>query len=69
MIVRVCMSVKNCAAKNHAVYTADKSFVIVTPRYLILSTFSRTVQIFVCQLHHVAFDRLESHTPFPSPIS
>ena len=24
MIVHACMSVKNCAAKNHAVYTADK---------------------------------------------
>ena len=24
MIVHACMSVKNCTAKNHAVYTADK---------------------------------------------
>ena len=24
MIVHACMSVKNCAAKNHAVYTADR---------------------------------------------
>ena len=24
---------------------------------------------FVCQLHHVAFDVLKSHSPFPSPTS
>ena len=24
--------------------------------------------MFPCQLRHVAFDRLKSHTPFPSPI-
>ena len=53
-----------------------KSFVIVTPRYLMLSTFSRTVPSRVyeawiffgplpCYLHHNAFDRLKSHTPFP----
>ena len=24
---------------------------------------------FSCQLHHVAFDWLESHTPFPGPIA
>ena len=27
------------------------------------------IQMFSCQLHHVAFDRLESHAPFPSSIS
>ena len=57
-----------------------KSFVIVTPRYLMLSTFSRTVPSrvyeawiffypFPCYLHHIAFDRLKSHTPFPCPAS
>ena len=56
-----------------------KSFVIVTQRYLMLSTFSRSVPAkvyegwmdlfdpFSSQLHHVAFDRLKSHTPFPFP--
>ena len=48
-----------------------KSLVIVTPRYLMLSTFSRTVPSRVyeawillclfCQLHHVVFDWLKSH--------
>ena len=56
-----------------------KSLVIVTPRYLMLSTFSKSVPSnvyetwiffldpFSCQLHHIAFDRLKSHTPFPCP--
>ena len=44
---------------------------------MMLSTFSRTVPssvyetwillCFFCQLHHVAFDWLKSHTPFPGP--
>ena len=57
-----------------------KSSVIVTPRYLMLSTFSRTVPSksiwsmdlfypFPSYLHHIAFDRLKSHTPFPCPAS
>ena len=51
-------------------------FVIVTPRYLILSTFSMIVpssvgctdpfELFSSQLHHTAFDGLESHALFPS---
>ena len=24
---------------------------------------------FFCQLHHIAFDRLKSHTPFPCPAT
>ena len=55
-----------------------KSF--VTPRYLILSTFSRTLPSkvyeawiffypFPCYLHHIAFDRLKSHIPLPCPAS
>ena len=54
-----------------------KSFLIVTPRYLMLSTFSRIVvsnvyeawllDLFPCQLHHIVFDKLKSHTPFPCP--
>ena len=55
-----------------------KSLVIVTPRYLMVSTFSRSVPSkvyeawiflirFLCQLHHIAFDRLKSHTPLPCP--
>ena len=57
-----------------------KSFVIVTPRCLMFSAFSRTVPSnvyeawiffipFFCQLHHIAFDRLNSHTPFPGLIN
>ena len=49
-----------------------KSLVIVTPRYLMLSTFSRSFPSkvydpFSCQLHHIAFDRLKTHTPLPCP--
>ena len=51
---------------------------VVTPRYLMFSTFSRTVPArvyetwiyfypFPCYLHHIAFHRLKSHTPFPCP--
>ena len=57
-----------------------KSFVIVAPGYLLHSTFSRTVPCkvymkhkcfspFSCQLHHIAFDGLKSHTLFPCPAS
>ena len=54
-----------------------KSFVIVTPRYLMLSTFSMTVPSRVYEAfrflvtricitsHHIAFHRLKSQTPFP----
>ena len=55
------------------------AFVVVTPKYLILSTFPilypqgckkpEFYELAFRQLHHVAFDRLNSHTPFPSPTS
>ena len=59
------------------VFAIVKSLVIALQRYLMLSTFSRSVpqciwsmdllDPFSCQLHHIAFDRLKSHTPFPCP--
>ena len=46
-----------------------------TPRYLMLSMFSRSFPskvyeawiFFSCHLHHIIFDRLKSHTPLPCP--
>ena len=56
-----------------------KPLVILTPRYLILSTLSRTVPSrlyeawifypFPRYLHHITIDRLKSHTPFHWPAS
>ena len=57
-----------------------KSFVIVTPKYLMFSTFSRTIPSrvyeawiffysFPCYLHHIGFDRLKSHTTFPCLVT
>ena len=56
------------------------SSVMVSPGFIILTTFPRTVPskvnsvviffgMFPCQLHHIVFDGLETNTPFPAPVS